>query len=523
MSSSGSVDLPTADGRAARCTRESWSRALPSLALTIAFIVALYWDTAVAMAGIWARSDTFAHGFVVPFVVAWLIWRKRSELATLSPRPCWGALPLLAIAGFAWFVGELAQANAVAQLAFVLSLILAVPAVLGMQVARSIGFPLAFLLFAVPVGEFVMPQLMEWTADFVVLGLRLSGIPVYREGLQFVIPSGNWSVIEACSGVRYLIASVSVGTLYAYLTYRSLRRRLLFVLAAFLVPIVANWVRAYLIVMLGHLSGNRLAVGVDHLIYGWLFFGLVIVLMFWIGTHWREDGQPEPRIVTAPTPAAESPGNRVWLGALVAAMAASVGFSARALTAYPDHAMAPELNLPARLGEWTALPGGGIDWKPRFEKPNAEVRSTFARGADRVGVYIGFYRNQDYERKMISSSNVLVTSNDPQWNRLAGGRRELVIDGKALEIRTADLRGPEGSRWLAWQWYWIDGRLTASDTRAKLLTVLARLRGRGDDCAVVVLIAAQDQAMGADVALAAFAAAAAPKFDGLLRQAEAQP
>jgi exosortase len=52
--------------------------------------------------------------------------------------------------------------------------------------------------------------------------LALSGIPVHAEGLRFVIPTGSWSVVEACSGVRYLIASVTVGTLFAYLTYRSL-------------------------------------------------------------------------------------------------------------------------------------------------------------------------------------------------------------------------------------------------------------------------------------------------------------
>jgi hypothetical protein len=61
-----------------------------------------------------------------------------------------------------------------------------------------------------------------------------------------------------------------------------------------IVPIIANWLRAYMIVMLGHLSGNRLAVGVDHLIYGWVFFGVVILAMFWIGARWRED---EPDVV----------------------------------------------------------------------------------------------------------------------------------------------------------------------------------------------------------------------------------
>ena len=83
------------------------------------------------------------------------------------------------------------------------------------------AFPLGFLFFAVPIGDFMLPQLMEWTADFTVLALRLSGVPVYREGLQFIIPSGAWSVVEACSGIRYMIASVTVGCLFAYLSYRA--------------------------------------------------------------------------------------------------------------------------------------------------------------------------------------------------------------------------------------------------------------------------------------------------------------
>jgi exosortase/archaeosortase family protein len=164
-----------------------------------------------------------------------------------------------------------------------------VPAVLGWTVARRIAFPLFFLLFAVPFGDFTQPKLMEWTAHATVFGLRLTGVPVFSEGQNLVIPSGSWSVVEACSGVRYLIASVTVGTLFAYLTYSSLKRRLLFVGVSIIVPIIANWLRAYMIVMLGHLSGNRLAVGVDHLIYGWVFFGVVILAMFWIGARWRED------------------------------------------------------------------------------------------------------------------------------------------------------------------------------------------------------------------------------------------
>ncbi len=272
----------------ARPCRRSWPLHAASTALLLLWIGFLYRDTVASMTDIWSRSDTFAHGFFIAPISLWLVWRQRERLTAVTPlvSPVW-ALPLLLLGG-TWWVGHVIAANVVVQFSFVGMLIASVFLMLGWPVARLILFPLLFLLFAVPFGEFLLPLLIEKTADFTVLALRLTGVPVYREGNNFQIPSGAWSVVEACSGVRYLIASVTVGALFAYLNYRSWQRRLVFVLVSIAVPVIANWVRAYMIVMLGHLSDNRIATGVDHLIYGWVFFGVVISIMFAIGARWTE-------------------------------------------------------------------------------------------------------------------------------------------------------------------------------------------------------------------------------------------
>lgn len=234
----------------------AWRRALPALVVSLLWLLFWYRETGAAMVAIWERSETFTHGFVVPPIVLWLIWRKRQLLATLQPRPQWLLAPVVVVLAAVWLLGQLAAINVLTQFALVALAIAMIVLLLGAPVARRLTFPLAFLLLAVPFGDFMMPQLMDWTARFTVLGLRLSGIPVYQEGLQFIIPSGSWSVVEACSGVRYLIASFTVGALFAYLNYRSRRRRLIFMAVAIAVPVVANWLRAYIIVMLGHLSGT---------------------------------------------------------------------------------------------------------------------------------------------------------------------------------------------------------------------------------------------------------------------------
>lgn len=497
-----------------------WRSALPALLLCLAWILFWYRDTAIAMVTIWTQSGTFAHAFLVPPISLWLIWRQRHALATLSPRASFPVLILLALAGFIWLLGDLAAVNAVTQLALVSLLVLAVPAVLGMRVAAAMTFPLAFLFFAVPIGEFVMPQLMEWTADFTVRALTLTGIPVYREGLQFIIPSGAWSIVRACSGVRYLIASVVVGTLYAYLSYRSPRKRLIFIGVSFIVPIIANWVRAYLIVMIGHLSGNRLAVGVDHLIYGWIFFGIVMVILYMIGSRWADNPDPNelPSGRYEPTGVPASRRNP-WLAAAAVAVITVLPQTWNWVINQPDLAGSPTLLMPAIEG-WQPGSPSAIDWRPTFTGPSAELRSVLHQGDREVGIFIGYYRQQTYERKLITSDNVLVMPANSEWAQVASGSREIAFAGRPLEVRTAELRGSDGQRLMTWQWYWINGRLTSSDYVGKAYTALARLLGQGDDSAVVVLFAPKEGAGGGESTLQAFAQSAGGAIETALRNAD---
>ena len=499
----------------------AWRVALPALILTLLVILLLFRETALAMAAIWERSDTYAHGFIVPPITLWLIWRIRSSLAVLVPRYSFLAVLLFAGAGFVWLLGEVAAVNALSQFALVAMLILAVPAVLGWGVARRVAFPLLYLFFAVPFGDFAMPMLMEWTAHFTILGLRVSGIPVHAEGLRFVIPSGSWSVVEACSGVRYLIASVTVGTLFAYLTYRSLARRLVFVLVSFLVPIVANWMRAYMIVMIGHLSGNKLAVGVDHLIYGWAFFGIVILAMFWIGARWRED---ELEVQPPATPLSTAPAVAATSASLAAALATVLVAGLWTCAQWQiDGRRAPQIGQTAALGAiagWQVTDPGVHAWQPSFENYAASTLATFAKDGREVGVFLAYYRNQDEQRKLVSSNNALVRSDDSQWVVVGHGTREVSFNAQDIKVRTALLRGHPPARMIVWQWYWVNGRWTASDAMAKAYLALSRLTGNGDDSALIVLYTPLDGAgAGAgEASLDDFVRSAGPAVDAALRQ-----
>lgn len=496
---------------------------LAALVAAMVLALLLYRDTAWAMVEIWMRSETFAHGFVVPLMSVWLAWRKREELLACQPRPNWWMLVPILAAGALWLLGVLAYANSPSQFALVVMLIFLVPAIAGMEVTRALVFPLAFLLFAVPMGEFLLPNLMESTANFVVLALRLTGIPVYQVGQELVIPTGNWSVVEACSGIRYLIASLMVGTLYAYLSYRSWVRRVAFVVLAGLVPILANWLRAYIIVMLGHLSGNRLATGVDHLIYGWIFFGVVMAVMFWVGGFWNEHPPATDAEALRPRGGEQRPSSPVWAVWLACALTIAILAMPRVGYLFVQKSVNPApvlLDAPAASGNWQPQVVELTSWRPAYQGAAAELFLNHGGEGKPVGVYVGYYRNQSFGHKMVTSTNTLVRADNPEWKTIAHGEREFAIGGKTIKVKTSEMVSEQQRKKITtWRWYWVEGFLTSDDYLATAYLSLMRLLGKGDDSAVIIAYQLGDRSDQTAADLAPFLTSLTPALEQSLQRA----
>jgi exosortase A len=461
------------------------------VAALIAGTAALYWGTTASMVAIWARSETFTHGFLVLPACLWFVWRRRAALAATPLRPFWPGLLGAAAASLLWLLGELSGSLAPTHFALYGMVAFAVLTVCGVRWFRLLAFPLAVLFFAVPFGEAFVPVLIDWTADFTVAALQVTGVPVLREGNDLTIPSGRWSVVDACSGVRYLLASVMSGLLFAGLMYRSPLRRATFVAASIGVPIVANWLRAYLIVMLGHLTDNRVAAGVDHLIYGWVFFGAVILLMFWVGARWREDApprqaKPTPSAAMEQTPRDLMPAIAASFAILLAPLLANAALTAgRATPPLPA-----VLALEGQNG-WRPAVASDLGWRPTLVAARARYEASFEKEGRSVSVHIGVYRDQRQGAEAVSSQNRPVGAAAPGWSHLTAFRMPLALGAHRFAAEGAELRSPAGDLTLV-RFYWAPERVTASDTRAKIGLALDRLLGRDDLSAWVAIATAND-------------------------------
>jgi exosortase A len=265
------------------------TRVLALLALGILVLLGLFHAEVVAALKVWSESTAFGHCYLVLPIAAWLAWERRAALLGLTPQPVPSlavlAVPLVCI----WFAADRLGIMEGRQFALLGLVWLLVLAVVGLRICAALAAPLAYLVFLVPFGAFLVPSLQDFTARFIDFGLDMLDIPHIVTAVSIEIPEGNFEVAAACAGLRFLIAAIAFGALYACIIYRSTPRRLAFIAACVVVPILANGVRALGIVVVGHIKGSAQAGAVDHILYGWLFFTIVLLLLLLLGLPFRQD------------------------------------------------------------------------------------------------------------------------------------------------------------------------------------------------------------------------------------------
>jgi exosortase A len=262
-----------------------WKRPLAGLALATVLLVlvcAREWGEMVYQ---WWNIDTYTHILLVPLIVIWLVWLKADELAQLSPRPVGWGIAIVAAGLALWLAGRVTGINLIAQAGAVGAMQGAILAMLGLRVSLLLALPLAFLAFLVPFGDEIIPQLQAITARIAIALTLWSGIPAVIDGIYIDTPVGLFIVAEACSGVKFLVAMVTLAVLVCFTRFRSRSRRVAFLLAAIIVPILANGVRAWGTIYIAQFAGVEFAAGFDHIFYGWIFFAIVVTIL--VAGAWR--------------------------------------------------------------------------------------------------------------------------------------------------------------------------------------------------------------------------------------------
>ena len=460
---------------------------LVALGTALVAVLLIYQDNIAQMADVWWRSGTFAHGMLIPPLSLWLIYQRRAEMVTVGWETDARALIVLALIGTGWAVAHVAGVLVVEQFAVVAALVGFVWMMLGPSAVSVIAFPLGFLFLAVPAGEMLTPHLVDATAYFTVAAIRLTGIPIYVEGNLFWLPTGTWRVETSCSGLRYLIAIICIALLFGYLNYHSIRRRVAFLLLAIGFALVGNWLRAFMIVMIGHLSNSKYGAGLDHVVYGWVLFGVVVFILIMIGVRWQE---PEPAADGADVTAAgsaspvDSLGRVAVIGLLGFALVAGWPMYLAATKVAAGHAAWTPLTAPPAPTGWTRTERGqALQWEPDFHGQAQLLHAEYHSGGQRLGVFVAYYPHQHVDSELFNATNTLLYEGDEQWAELRLGRSVLSAGGRSIAVERSRIQSKHEDL-LVWHWRWMDGRELLNPVLAKLyeaaqIMLVGRAQGAG--------------------------------------------
>jgi exosortase A len=491
-----------------------WRMAVVLIAAASLVFGLVFAHDVVAAVRVWLESTAYNHCFLILPLIGLLLWERRGVIASTSPAPVFWPLVLMPLLSGVWLVAAILDINEGRQLALVAMFEIVVLAALGPKVFRSLLAPLLFLFFLVPTGAFLVPELQTVTARIVVAGLHVLHIPVYSDGYMIEIPEGNFEIAEACAGLRFLIASTVFGCFFAVVMYRSWLRRALFIALSLTVPIGANGMRALGILLLAHLEGSAKAVEADHIIYGWLFFSLVILLLIAIGMAFVDKGEAPGLLAQAVVATRPAP-RRLAIAVPAAVLLAVTGPAyAAALDSWFATSALPPASSPAVAAPWRAVSDTGVNWRPVVHGADHHFLQGFA--APRSGVvvrYVALYRLHAVGNALTNTDNRI--ADDHAWRVARQGMTEISLDGAPVAVTSTQIVSGARRR-LVWSFYLVDGKITAKLLAAKLLQARAVLLRRSRLAAFVAVSASMDDpGDSADKQLERFLRASQPLPDYL--------
>jgi exosortase len=285
----------------------SRSRAAPAIlaVAAVAAIAATYAGTLVWLGGRWRTDPFYSHGPLVPLVSAWLLWKRRTQLA-FAPAVGRSGVALLGGAAVLHLLGVRLSFEFLSCASIIAVLMAAALLAGGRPLARAAAFPMLYLLFAIPLPRIILEQVslpMQLMSAAGAAGiLRGLGLDVVRHGVELEFPGFMLAVADACSGLRSVITVLAISTLVAALTPVSPARKGLLVALSPVAAMAANVLRIAVTGLVGSAFGGRAAIVFFDQASGYFFFAVVLLLMIGIAVLLQGRRAEESTAAVTPPP-----------------------------------------------------------------------------------------------------------------------------------------------------------------------------------------------------------------------------
>lgn len=249
-----------------------------------AILLIIYLPVLVELVGDWYHDANYSHGFLIPLVSGFLIWRKRKELAEIDVSSSKSGLFLI-ICGMGLFIlGNGASEYFTVRFSFVVTIFGIALYHFGPSFMRKSWFAIFFLVFMIPIPYVIYFSTtfpMQLFAGKVTATLLNSiGMTALRQGNIIHLPSQSLEVAEACSGIRSLISLLALAAIYAHLSQKRLLPQIILFLSTLPIAVLGNVFRVFATSLIVYTSDLDITSEPIHSVMGTLVFVVAFIMLF---------------------------------------------------------------------------------------------------------------------------------------------------------------------------------------------------------------------------------------------------
>ena len=244
--------------------------------------LAAYFPVLIGLVLLWANSDDYSHGFAIVPMALFILWQKRETLYNAPVRGSWVGLLIATGSLLVYIIARKGEMQTFASVSMIFFLWGTVIFLFGYQIFKACLFPLLILFFMIPVPAQIIAALtiplQLLVTDASVWLASLFGVPIISEGNVINLPQKTFQVVQACSGLRSIMAMLTLGAFLAYFTLRSNVLRGILFLFAIPIAIAVNIFRVFVLVVVFHSLSIDLSEGTLHTVMGLAIFGIAFGL-----------------------------------------------------------------------------------------------------------------------------------------------------------------------------------------------------------------------------------------------------
>ena len=434
----------------------------------------------------WLRFDeAYAHGLFVFGATLFLIFRVlRTQHFILIPNA--GGIILAGLTATAIALADVVNIQILQQMGAVFLWWAIVVALLGWLAGLHLALPIGFLYYAVPFWDYLTTPLVQAAviANDFLLGLR--GIHFDVDGVYIhLLDIGTFEIADGCSGLRYLIIALTLATLFSILNLSRVRDWIILHSAAIAMALLVNWVRIFVIILMGYETRMQSSLIHQHELFGWVLFAIALIPFFLLANRLM-NRSPEPGLPARGRQTQTSRTTVLKGGVSLLAMVTLVMGPPTYLSAPPRAGDTTGITAPERLADWQRSPEAGFTpWEPQMRRTDAVIRETYRLPNDEqataFNLGIWYYARQDQGSELVQYGNRLYDHRD--W--MARDLRRVQLQQGDWAIVILDHRQYRDTRVLAYS-YHVAQRWTSRE----LMVKANMLRGaftRDNSGALVVL------------------------------------